>query len=64
MLERHGRPAHKLHYIDWVLGAIDVQLRLFNKVVENQPETDNPDRLRKIVDSLDALAHPEEETNE
>ncbi len=64
MRERHGKPAHKLHYIDWVLGAIDVQLRLFNKVVENQPDIDNPDRLRKIVDSLDALAHPEDETHE
>jgi hypothetical protein len=26
----HG-PAHKLHYIDWALSAIDVQLRMFNK---------------------------------
>jgi len=25
------RPAHKLHYIDWVLSAIDVQLRIFNQ---------------------------------
>jgi hypothetical protein len=64
MRERHGRPAHKLHYIDWVLGAIDMQLRMFNKVVENQPETDNPDRLRKIVDSLDALIHPEDDRDE
>ncbi len=33
MDEAHHRPAHKLHYIDWALGAIDVQLRLFNKEI-------------------------------
>ena len=31
MNERYRRPAHKLHYIDWALSAIDVQLRMFNK---------------------------------
>ena len=31
MNERHRRPAHELHYIDWVLSAIDVQLRMFNQ---------------------------------
>ncbi len=31
MHEAHRRPAHKLHYIDWALNAIDVQLRMFNK---------------------------------
>ena len=31
MNEGHRRPAHTLHYIDWVLSAIDVQLRMFNK---------------------------------
>ena len=31
MHEGHRRPAHKLHYIDWVLSAIDIQLRMFNK---------------------------------
>ncbi len=56
--ERHGKPAHKLHYIDWVLGAIDVQLRMFNKVVEKQPLNNSPDRLRHIVDTLDAQTHP------
>ncbi|MBN1818053.1 MAG: gamma-glutamylcyclotransferase [Sedimentisphaerales bacterium] len=34
MNEGHHRPAHKLHYIDWALGAIDIQLRLFNKEIE------------------------------
>lgn len=31
MNEGHRRPAHKLHYIDWAVSAIDVQLRMFNK---------------------------------
>lgn len=31
MSERHRRPAHKLHYIDWALSAIDAQLQMFNK---------------------------------
>ncbi len=31
MNEGHRQPAHTLHYIDWVLSAIDVQLRMFNK---------------------------------
>ena len=39
MNEAHNRPIHKLHYIDWALSAIDVQLRMFNK------------QLRKPLDS-------------
>ncbi len=35
MKERHGKPAHKLHYIEWAMAAVDVQLRLFNKQVEH-----------------------------
>jgi hypothetical protein len=31
MNERHHRPAHQLHYIDWALNAIDAQLHAFNK---------------------------------
>jgi hypothetical protein len=31
MNEYIRRPAHKLHYIDWALSAIDVQLRIFNQ---------------------------------
>jgi len=31
MTERGHRPAHRLHYIDWALSAIDIQLRMFNK---------------------------------
>ena len=35
MNEGHRRPAHTLHYIDWVLNAIDTQLRTFNKQLRN-----------------------------
>ncbi|MBN1795931.1 MAG: gamma-glutamylcyclotransferase [Sedimentisphaerales bacterium] len=31
MIEYHHRPAHQLYYINWALGAIEVQLKMFNK---------------------------------
>jgi len=31
MNERHHRPAHKLHYIEWALAAIATQLQMFNQ---------------------------------
>jgi hypothetical protein len=31
MKEGHHRPAHRLHYIEWAVNAIDVQLRMFNQ---------------------------------
>jgi gamma-glutamylcyclotransferase (GGCT)/AIG2-like uncharacterized protein YtfP len=31
MEERHRQPAHSLHYIEWALGAITTQLKLFNQ---------------------------------
>jgi len=31
MNEGHHQPVHGLHYIDWALGAIDMQLRMFNQ---------------------------------
>jgi hypothetical protein len=34
MNEGHHKPAHQLHYIDWALGAVDVQLRMFNEQVK------------------------------
>jgi hypothetical protein len=34
MHEAHHRPAHNLHYIDWALSAVDVQLQMFNKQVK------------------------------
>jgi len=37
MNEMHRRPAHKLHYIDWALSAVDVQLRMFNKQLKKSP---------------------------
>ena len=36
MHEAHNRPAHQLHYIDWAMSAIDIQLRLFNKQIQKQ----------------------------
>lgn len=36
MNERHHRPAHKLHYIDWAIDAIDAQLQRFNKQVKDK----------------------------
>jgi len=38
MNEGHHQPVHKLHYIDWILSAIDVQLRMFNQQLR---KTDN-----------------------
>ncbi len=38
MNEAHHRPAHKLHYIDWVLSAINVQLRMFNEQIKKLPK--------------------------
>jgi gamma-glutamylcyclotransferase (GGCT)/AIG2-like uncharacterized protein YtfP len=34
MNERHRRPAHHLHYIDWALNAIDAQLQMFNNQIK------------------------------
>jgi hypothetical protein len=31
MNEYIHRPSHQLHYIDWALNSVDIQLRLFNK---------------------------------
>ena len=47
MHEAHNRPAHQLHYIDWAMGAIDVQLRLFNKQIQRQAAV-----IEKNSDSL------------
>jgi len=33
MNERHRRPAHRLHYIDYAVSAIETQLRQFNEQV-------------------------------
>ncbi len=39
MTENHNRPAHKLHYIDWILNNIDVRLRMFNKQIKSSIST-------------------------
>lgn len=36
MNEGHYCPVHELHYIDWALTAIEVQLQMFNKQIEPQ----------------------------
>lgn len=39
MHEARHKPYHKLHYIDWAMGAIDMQIRLFNQRIEKgEPE--------------------------
>jgi len=35
--EAHRRPHHQLHYIAWAVGAVEIQLRLFNKQVKHPP---------------------------
>ena len=52
MNEAHRRPYHKLHYIDWALGAIDLQIRMFNKKIEHGP--DGPVPL-VTADEIEAL---------
>ncbi len=52
--EGHRRPVHKLHYIDWALSSIDVQLRMFNRKLEEartEKQGDHPMRvlLKKIT---------------
>ena len=42
MIERHHRPVHNLHYIEWALGAIEGQLTAFNQQVREasaRPDT-------------------------
>jgi len=42
MIERHHRPVHNLHYIEWALGAIEGQLTAFNQQVKEasaRPDT-------------------------
>jgi hypothetical protein len=36
MMEGHHRPVHSLHYIEWVLHAIEAQLEAFNEQVAQQ----------------------------
>ena len=34
MIERHHKPVHSLHYIEWAVHAIDTQLQAFNRQVQ------------------------------
>lgn len=34
MIERHHRPVHSLHYIEWAVHAIETQLQAFNEQVQ------------------------------
>jgi hypothetical protein len=36
--EAHQRPAHKPHYIEWAMSALDTQLRLFNQQLQRARE--------------------------
>jgi len=38
MNEGHRGPVHNLHYIDWAISAIDIQLRMFNKQISESPD--------------------------
>ena len=35
MNEARRKPSHKLHYIEWALGAIDMRLRTFNEQIKH-----------------------------
>lgn len=48
--EAHHRPYHQLHYIDWAVGAVDIQLRLFNKQLKHPPAGQGSD-VRKPLDT-------------
>ena len=37
MTERHHKPAHKPHYINWALKTLEAQLRIFNKKIIKTP---------------------------
>jgi len=37
MNEQHHQPAHKLHYIEWAIAAIDMRLRMFNEQLTESP---------------------------
>jgi gamma-glutamylcyclotransferase (GGCT)/AIG2-like uncharacterized protein YtfP len=44
MHERHQRPYHRQHYIEWAMEAIDQQLQQFNELVEQarRPSSSGP----------------------
>ena len=56
--EAHHRPCHRLHYIDSALGAIDIQLRLFNKQIENRPLTQQHSAIRRLIENIKPFKKP------
>jgi hypothetical protein len=58
MGESHNRPYHKPHYIDWTLGAIDVQLRLFNKQIRMQNKQDQHAAVRELINKIKPTRRP------
>ena len=40
--EGHRKPAHEMHYIDWAVTAIDMQLRMFNQQIQKTRELTSP----------------------
>ena len=49
MHEANNRPYHKLHYIDWALGAIDLQIRLYNQRIEKGEPQRPPFPIQKPI---------------
>lgn len=58
MIEAGHGPYHRLHYIDWALGAIDIQLRLFNKQIENRPITQQQSALQRLIANIQPFKRP------
>jgi len=58
MVENGHGPYHKLHYIDWALEAIDIQLRLFNQQVQKQNVFIQHPTIRWLVDNIQPLKKP------
>ena len=42
MNEGYHKPVHKLHYIDWILSAIEKQLRKFNRMLKEEHPGESP----------------------
>jgi hypothetical protein len=49
MHEAHNKPYHKRHYIDWALGAVDLQIRLFNQRIKKGEPQRPPFPIQKPI---------------
>lgn len=56
--EAHHQPSHKPHYIDWALGAIDIQLRLFNKHLQDSPLSKTRLTISKLLEKIRPSGSP------